>query len=364
VFADYTGDGVPSERERGLMRESFERVEGALDNDREGLMFTVGYSPYYFELYDGSLPDTVDLPEPRPMSETETIEKDKHHVAIHLASYKASNVLAAEEALFGGRPRIQGDVLDADLTGYLEKKERRTGFVGEGLPAANQDVDGIPDDEPVPEEAPLFMGFSSEHGLMETHPDHGTEDEPIIHNQATESEVSIKKGPFAGGTTQHVSKIRLHLEDWYGELELDDRVSRIFEGENDAEDVGKTGEEADVPRGFINNTEEHIQEHGVVGHSEKLGRARENDRPLLLRRDINTTDEEHAGLHFVSLQRRISDFVKTRTKMNGNDLAKEYDQIGEKENNGILEFIEVMNRGNYLIPPENLMAFPKPNPQI
>src|SRR6202000_1914696 len=43
---------------------------------------------------------------------------------------------------------------------------------------------------------------------------------------------------------------------------------------------------------------------------------RRGAKPVILRRDFDTTDGGLAGLHFVSLQRSIADFVATRTAMN------------------------------------------------
>ena len=72
-------------------------------------------------------------------------------------------------------------------------RETRTGFAGTGIPAAHQNVGGIPHGNPVPASAPLFMGFRS--GLK--------------RNQASEDAITLTGGPFTGGTTQHVSYMRL-----------------------------------------------------------------------------------------------------------------------------------------------------------
>ena len=56
---------------------------------------------------------------------------------------------------------------------------------------------------PVPADAPLYMGFKS--GFRK--------------NQASEDDVTIADGPFAGGTTMHVSYMRLRLDSWYGVLD-------------------------------------------------------------------------------------------------------------------------------------------------
>ena len=57
-----------------------------------------------------------------------------------------------------------------------------------------------------------------------------------------------------------------------------------------------------------------IKQYGMVGHSQATAQAREHGRPLIIRRDFNTTDGDYAGLHFVSVQRSIEDFVVTRKR--------------------------------------------------
>ena len=57
----------------------------------------------------------------------------------------------------------------------------------------------------------------------------------------------------------------------------------------------------------------------MIGHAQTSARARRAGRPIILRRDFDTTDGGQAGLHFVSLQRTIADFVTTRTAMNATE---------------------------------------------
>jgi hypothetical protein len=110
------------------------------------------------------------------------------------------------------------------------------------------------------------------------------------------------------------------------------------------------------------HTEEHARDHGVVGHSQKSARAREDGSPIILRRDFDSTDNERASLHFVSLQRNISDFVATREAMNGTDVADSA-AVGTRTNNGILQYMSVERRGNYLVPPRGLRSLPPAQPK-
>ena len=68
----------------------------------------------------------------------------------------ADAVIAAEEALLGEESAVNVREMDATFDGVFERAtlaedgpNRRTGFIGEGLPADNQEVNGVPDSEPV-----------------------------------------------------------------------------------------------------------------------------------------------------------------------------------------------------------------------
>ena len=339
-------------------REQFETaltdLESAFAWSSDGLLFTVGYSPRYFTQFDEqpALPESVEFPEPTALTDLESPTFDTYELVIHFASDRPDALLAAEEALFGSQETVNGREITAisDLFDEAES-DRRTGFVGAGLPAENQDVEGIPSGNPVPEDAPLFMGFRS--GFERT--------------QATEDRVTIEAGPFAGGTTQHISKLQLQLNAWWNQENHFQRVAKMFSPRHATEErVGDVGEKLTTDSGLaaedVSNLLKQARDDGVVGHAQKTARAREDGRPVILRRDFDTTDDDHAGLHFVSLQRSISDFAKTRAAMTGTDIADE-SGIGPRVNNGIMQYIFVRNRGNFLIPPRSRRSFPTANPE-
>lgn len=348
VFFNTLDEGVPEEADRNAMEDAFQTLERGYEWSTDGLLFTVAYSPEYFDRFESGLPDTVDLPYPESLASFEDPEFDSFDGVIHFASNHASVVLEAEEAVFGGQARANGVPMRDDLNGVIEKVDRRTGFIGEGLPATNdENVDGIPEGA-VDENAPLFMGFKS----------------TFKENQATEDAVTIDRGMFAGGTTQHISLLRTHLDQWYEQDSRWQRVAKMFSAEHAEEDlVEGVGEnlgqssmmsELDLPSQTVGDA----FEKGVVGHSQKTARARDTEgNPLLLRRDFATTNDGHTGVHFLSLQASITDFVQTREAMNGNDVANT-GGVGTKNNNGILQYITTKRRGNYLLPPRNRRSLP------
>ncbi|WP_232688380.1 DUF7405 family protein [Halobacterium zhouii] len=344
LHLEYDGDS-PTERERQTVEDALRSLERAYEFSNEGLVFTLGYSPSYFETLGGS-PVGVDLPAPRALSDLEDPELDTPDAVVHLASDRAKVVLRAGQGLRGENDALNGEPMEAALTDAFTVADRRTGFVGAGLPADHQDTGGVPDSDPVPEDAPLYMGFKS----------------TFEKSQATEDRVTIQSGPFEGGTTQHASHIDLNLQQWYEQDGREERVAKMFcpaHAESGAvEGVGENL--GDSPQlDDCADAEDAAREKGVVGHSQKLESVRENDRPIILRRDFDSTDGGHAGVHFVSLQRSISDFVDTREAMNGGDVT-ERSAVGRRRNNGIRQYLSVTHRGNYLLPPRSARALPSP----
>jgi hypothetical protein len=347
LYATLEG-GVPDGTDRDTVERSLRTLDRAYERSHVGLLYSVAYSPRYFDRYDDALPSALDLPEPRALSPFEDPTSDRQDALVHLASDRPDVVLAAEEALRGNRDELNDVAVEATFTDVLAVDDRRTGFVGAGMPAERQDVSGIPDSKPVPEESPLFMGFKA----------------GFAKNQATESYVTLDDGPFAGGTTKHVANLRQRLDDWYEEQDFDERVAEMFSpvhaerglvegvGENLGDDNGLTPE-------IIEAIRTHARESGRVGHAQKAARANrdEDGKVRLLRRHFESTDDDVASLHFPSIQRGIGEFEAVREAMNGTDLT-DVPTIRQRVNNGILEYIFVRNRGNFLVPPRELRALP------
>jgi len=353
LYLTLDGDGPPDESARRTVESALSTLDRAYERSNEGLLYSVGYSPRYFSRYD-SPPAGVDLPEPRRLSEFETPEFDRQDALVHLASDRADVVLAADELLRGNREEANGVAAEAALTDAFTVGSRRTGFVGEGMPAERQnEVAGIPDGDPVPEASPLFMGFIA----------------GFRTNQATEDRVTIEDGPFAGGTTKHVSNIRQRLDDWYGEQDRRARVMEMFSPLHADRDWvegvgGNLGDDSRVEE-LPGDLRAQAREYGRIGHAQKAARAnRDADGSVrLLRRHFESTDDGVASLHFPSLQRDLSTFEAVREAMNGADLLDE-PTIRQRVNNGILEYIFVKHRGNFLVPPRPLRALPTPDGEV
>ena len=357
LYINFDEDGHPSTDTRSTLERVLTVLDRAYEWSNEGLLHSIAYSPSYFERFDRPLPENVALPQPRALSPFESPTFDTQDAVVHLASDRADVVLEAEQALRGEQDQANGVSVDARLTDVATIDSRRTGFVGAGLPADHQDAAGIPDSNPVPEASPLFMGFEA----------------GFRGNQATEEYVTIQDGPFAGATTKVIANIRQRLEDWYDEQSSEDRVMEMFSpghAENDlVEGVGSNlGSDSGIDQ-FVDDIEADARAHGRVGHAQKAARANRdaNGNVKLLRRHFESTDDiesdqKVASLHFPSLQRRIADFEAVRRAMNGTDLTDVTPAIRQRVNNGILEYIFVRRRGNFLVPPRRHRAVPTPRP--
>ncbi|MFC6941058.1 Tat pathway signal protein [Salinirubellus sp. GCM10025818] len=354
LYLDLRGD--PDGDTRGTVEAALRTLDRAYVRNHEGLLYSIAYSPAYFDRhYDESLPEDLGLPEPRGLSPFEEPELDRQDALLHLASDNADVLLKAEAALTGERDAVNGVDVGAVLTDAFEVADRRTGFVGPGMPADRQgDLEGIPANGPVPEESPLFMGFKA----------------GFVRNQATEDYVTLDSGPFAGGTTKHVANIRQRLADWYGEQSFDERVMEMFSPvhaeEGLVEGVGESLEDDSGIDRFVEDIEEHAREFGRVGHAQKAARANrdEDGNVRLLRRHFESADDDVASLHFPSLQRDIAHFEEVREAMNGSDIPAITPAVRQRVNNGILEYIFVKRRGNWLVPPRPIRSLPTPTGEV
>jgi hypothetical protein len=307
-----------------LLEAALRTLERRYPWNSSGLLFTAGWGPAYFtDVLRVSSP----VPRATALSNFELPAIDGYHLCLHLASDDESRLAAIEAALTRG------------ISAALRWRESRTGFVGAGLPAGRQNAGGIPSAQPVPVGSPLFMGFKS--GLR--------------RNQASEDDVTIPHGPFAGGTTMHASYMRLRLDTWYGQLSQQERVARMYAPQVTPEQAAKFTTDAESDPALLGQA---IGRYGVIGHAQCAARARRGGVPLIVRRDFDTTDGGQAGLHFVSLQRTVADFVTTRTAMNAASAQLQNPSITDTVNNGINEFIFVLKRGNYVLPVRSERSFP------
>jgi deferrochelatase/peroxidase EfeB len=346
---EYEGAAPPTEGERERVDAAFRTLdrafqwgtggdEGATFN--RGLLSLVGYAPSYFESF-GAVPEDLVRPETILAEVGEDASKtDGFDAVVILTSDLGSVVLAAEQALLGEKERVNGVEVAGSLDGVFSVKKRRTGFAGKGLPADKLDQ------EEIPEEAPLSMGFKS--GFTDSLP--------------SEDAVTIREGPFAGGTTLALSRLRLHLDRWYDQ-DHEDRVEEMFCPAHDAEEVGPVGsnlgDDSGIDRTDVENIDEQARESGKYGHTAKVATARDEEfEPRILRRSegFATDAPEHTGFNFSGVQRDFEAFIEARKAMN----VDEYEVDVPAENHGIVDYVDTVDRGAYVVPPRADRGLPIP----
>ncbi|WP_135365614.1 DUF7405 family protein [Halosimplex halophilum] len=342
----YEGSTPPTEAER-------ERVEGALRTLEEafqwgtggnpsasftqGLLFMIGYSASYFER-TGDVPKQL-VPAEDVLREVgeDPAKADDFDAVLLMNSDIGSVVMAAEAALFGEIETVNGVEVTDTLEGVFSKTARRTGMVGKGIPA------DVLDNEEIPESAPLSMGFKS--GYRDSQP--------------SEDRITIREGPFAGGTTMAVSRLGIDLDRWYDQPH-EERAAEMFCPAHDTDEIGEIGEKLGAESGITeenaHSVEEFAEEYGRVGHTQKVARARDDEFvPTILRRSEGVaTDTDRTEFNFTGLQRHVEDFVETRKAMN----PDQYDDDLPADDHGIIDYLETLNRATLLVPPRPQRALP------
>jgi hypothetical protein len=330
-----TLDVDPSDDAERTVERGMRTIEAAYDWRPNGLFHVLAWGTDYFRRL-GKL-STAPISEPQVISRTDNPNLLEFDALLILESDVPSQLTAVENAMFGSADTLGGEPVEHPLGDVFSIAEVRTGFLGKGLPARHANVEGIPPGA-LSEDDPTFMGFFSDR--------QGT--------QASEDRVTIDSGRFAGGTTLHVSHLTQSLDGWWEALDDIGRVARMFSPEFDPSDIPDFG--SDVP--FTDAVRDHAEAFDVVGHHEKVAQVRRDGEPIILRRDFNTTDGDQAGVHFLSFQRKLEHFRATRRAMNGWYVRDDSESITDRENNGILNFIDVQSRANFYVPRRDRRSFP------
>jgi deferrochelatase/peroxidase EfeB len=345
----YEGSVPPTDAERERVESALSTLERAfrwgsgLDTSgsvNNGLLFMIGYAPRYLD----RVGDGVDAPGlQRPEEVLEAVGEDPSLAAdfdalLLLDSDYASILLAAEEALFGEKEELNGVPVEDRLTGIFEVAERRTGVIGKGRPA--EEIGH----EEIPEDAPLSMGFRA--GFDNSLP--------------PEETATLSEGPFAGGTTLAVARLETDLDEWYDQSH-DDRLKEMYCPAHDHEDVGDVGDALGDHSGIteenVENMAELADEHGKVGHVQKVAAARDEEfeTRILRRSEGVAADDVHGStFNFTSIQTDMRAFVDVRQAMS----VDEYDLDVPAEKHGIVSYLETVSRSTFVVPPRADRALP------
>jgi hypothetical protein len=380
----------------GAAREAQQRLEAALkrleddfDSTPAGLGITVAWGRPYFDRFvpeqaRRQMPDDLRATRTRgratsalldairfPSDPEDTI-LEHNDVAFLLRSDKRANIAAAHRALFD----------ELDLFG---KTSIRRGFAGGGfdgghsLPKKMAMAANVPGAELIPDNAELFLGFTSTQKA--------NLGPPRIANLETLGYTA--PGYFSGGTHMHLSHIFEDLEAWYLNFDFDERVATTFrpglavppqtrtvrQGADDVET------QAHVTRDF--------HRHSAIGHSGSIQTTSRLERDVVgadgtlyrkgtavpQRADFNTLDNPFAwssrplfdkqlatpaaGVHFVVFNPTSDDFHRNRLAMDGvmPDGTK-LPFAPRDRGQGLNSVLRTTHRQNFLVPPRRHRSFP------
>ncbi len=310
-------------------------------------------------------------PSPRFASDDESLVLEENDVSVLFRSDSLGHVAAGADAVFG------------KLDDLFKVTSVRKGFVGGGLPKKMALAAGIPGAELIPDQAQLFLGFTSTQRSA-----HGP---GRITNFETLAGVTDQwpKGYFRGGTIMHLSHLFEDVQAWWTSFSFDDQVRAM----------GRPG--LDLPAGRFTlpqdaASSESAQEvvadaerHHAVGHSGSFQHASRLDRDVvdnygvrrrkgtsfIQRADFNTLDNPFfssarpdvdgqraghaAGVHFIAFAPTTAGFHRARWAMDG--IFSDGTKLGlgaRSRGQGINSVLRATHRQNYIVPPRAHRSFP------
>jgi hypothetical protein len=437
LMLNYGREGEPSPGHRRRVETALGEIERHFEWRTNGVLFTMAYSASYFDRFDerppaGAAPDDAETVASTVEGLTDLadtnddVEPDTADAMLLLASDNAANLLAVEGALWGDSEELD---FEATFEGIFEQPDewpdRRVGFLGPAFQQRAQEYEDrfLDDDQDVPDDAPLSMGFvagfgdsipAEEHVTLkrgQVFPGPGTERDDVSLDDIPYVEGcefgERDPGVFAQGTLKHVSHLEIDLPEWYDtdpdrrrhqmySPYHDERESRAMggtkpgsgltdRGADDPDDVGPDDDRYDVreyaertPDTAAGTDEDADVEAPTAGHSQKVARARydvdgdgEPEQPVL-RRDwdaITPTNGDDTAGYLFNVATRFNESVYSMLDANYNieftslDGGIEHGPVANaqiSERNGIAPFMTAIRRGNWLVPPITLRALPAP----
>ena len=296
---------------------------------------------------------------------------EENHVAILLRSDMRAHV---DDAL----GRIQAsDVLH--VTSF------RRGFAGGGfdggqsLPKQMAMAAGVPGADLIPENAELFLGFTS---TQKAGMGPGR-----IANFETLGFVDLRdSGYFRNGTHMHLSHVSEDLEQWYINFDFRERVDTAFRPNLKVPEYAQTVHQGPKQVSTVADVRREFHATGRIGHSASIqttsrlqadvvgpdGTVYKKGAAIPIRADFNTLDNPFAwsvrqgeakdtpvaGIHFVVFNPSSDDFHRNRLAMDGVLPGAKIPFDASSRGQGFNAVLTTTHRQNYLVPPLAHRSFP------
>jgi hypothetical protein len=264
----------------------------------------------------------------------------------------------------------------------------RRGFAGGGfdgataLPRQMAMAAGVPGAQLIPEQAELFLGFTSTQKA-------GLGPGRIANLETLGYSDGGPGGYFRGGTTMHLSHILEDLEAWYLGLDFDQRVATLFRPDQKTPPGTLTVRQGPEDVATIAENRHDYERFRGIGHSAAIqtaSRLSEDVRgtdgtryragtAVPQRADANTLDNPFfwsarpdvdrmasgaaAGVHFVVFHPTSDDFARTRKAMDGVFTDGTRVPLEPRDpGQGINSVLTTTHRQNFLVPPRPHRALP------
>jgi hypothetical protein len=376
VTARVTVDAADARNAALALEQSLASLESTYPVTPAGLGVTFGWGLPYFrrvvapqwermQPFDRRAARPALLDAIRFPSDPDDAVLEQNDVAVLLRSDSLEHIAHAESVLF-------------EDAGVLERTTVRKGFAGGGLPRKMAVAAGVSGAELIPEQAELFLGFTSTlaHNLGPGR----------IANLETLGLVEIPDGYFVGGTHMHVSHIFENLEGWYVNIGHEARVHTTFRPGLTVPQGTLTVPQDPADVSGVNELSRDYRSHGAIGHSSSVqpasrlqqrhvgpdGAVYAKGTAIPQRADFNTLDnpvywsadgshseEPAAGVHFVVFNPSSDDFRRVRLAMDGvmpDGTVLEF--APRAEGQGFNSVLRTSRRQNFLVPPRAHRSFP------
>jgi hypothetical protein len=368
------------------LEQALRELEARYAEDAAGLGVTIAWGLPYFEQrvpvqakqhlpFDRRAQKPVLLPSRRFPSDPHDTILESNDVAVLLRSDSRAHIDDARKTLFEDLP-------------FFSMTSIRRGFAGGGfdgkqsLPKKMAMAAGIPGADLIPDNAELFLGFTSTQkaGLGPR----------LIANHETLGYVDLGTGYFHGGTHMHLSHLTEDLEAWYLNFDFDERVLTAFRpGLTTVKQGAQTVAQGPKDIGPPEQLGHQFKATGRFGHSASIqatsrlqqdvvghdGTVYPKGTAIPQRADFNTLDNPFAwtsspardklsrdpvaGVHFVVFNPTGDDFERNRLAMDGVLPDGTKLVVGARSRAaGFNSVLTTTHRQNFLVPPRAHRSFP------
>jgi hypothetical protein len=377
---------------QATLEDALRDLESRYEATPAGLGVTVAWGSSYFRRYVPRLADRY-LPVDRRASKAQGKRVPVLLDAIRFPSDPAATILEGNDVAV----LLRSDVLDhiedgakalfTDLDLFRPTSIRK-GFAGGGfdggpsLPKQMALAAQVPGAELMPDQAELFLGFTSTQKA-------GLGPPRIANIETLGYSDGGATGYFRQGTHMHLSHLSEDLEFWYINFEFDERVSTAFRPGLDVPEGTLTVPQKPDDAASIAQNRRDYRRHGAIGHSAAIqttsrlqsnvvgadGTRYEKGTAIPHRADFNTLDnpffwsatperdamskEPAAGLHFVVFNPTSDDFHRNRLAMDGvlpDGTHLHFDPASRGQ--GFNTVLTTTHRQNFLVPPRRHRSFP------